>query len=109
VAAAPALPPAAPPEAMPPPAVPLPAVPPTVVPPLAAPLALPPVDEPALDEPAVAPVEPPLPPELDESGVELPQLMIPVDNPRTSVGSHFVCMQSSEVSKSPRNPLVTGP
>jgi len=85
---------AVPPLAVPPLAVPPLAVPPLAVPPVAVPpLALPPVAEPAVDElPAEAP---PVPPELDGPGVELPQPTIPMDHPKTSVGSHFVCMRFS--------------
>ena len=99
------LPPAAvPPEALPPLAVPPLAVPPLAVPPLAVPplaappLALPPVDEPPVDEPPaalppVATADPPVPPEFQGWSVELPQPMISIDNPITSVGRHL-CMRS---------------
>jgi len=102
-----------PPLAVPPLAVPPLAVPPLAVPPLAVPpLALPPVGEPAVAEPAVAlplpppPVatlDPPVPPEFELSAVELPQPMIPVDNPKTSVGSHFAGMQFSMMTGKPQN------
>lgn len=97
------LPPAAiPPLAVPPLEVPPLEAPPLEVPPLAAPplevppLALPepPVDDPPLALPPVPTADPPLPSEFDVPGVELPQPMIPVESPKTSVGSHL-CMQSS--------------
>src|SRR5450432_2775690 len=103
----PALPPAAvPPEAMPPLAVPPLAVPPLGVPPLALPaVAEPPVDEPPVEPPValppVAAVDPPIPPGY-VLGLELPQPMIPIDNPKASAGSHFVCMRFSMVTEAPR-------
>src|SRR6187402_718014 len=112
-----ALPPAAvPPEALPPLAVPPAAVPPLAVSPLVPPLPAPPLPAPPLgvpplglpavsDPPVDAPPDelpappppgltlaPPLPLEPKFLASELPQPVIPVDNPRTSVGSHFVCM-----------------
>lgn len=83
----PALPPAAvPAEAWPPVAVPPVAVPPLALP--ALPANEPPADEPPLALPPAPTAEPPLPPALDVAGVELPQPMIPIDNPKPSVASH---------------------
>src|SRR5438105_1311949 len=47
--------------------------------------------------PPVPVVAPPLPPEPDVPGLELPQPTITSDNPKTRVGSLFVYMRSPSV------------
>jgi hypothetical protein len=82
-----------PPVELPPVELPAVAAPPLGAPPYELPpVALPPVAAPAVGAPAVEP--PPLPTGFDGSGVELPQPVIPIDNPKNSVGSHFVYMRS---------------